>query len=259
MKLPIYQIDAFARRSFEGNPAAVVPLERWLSDETMQSIATENNLSETAFFVPGGDVYAIRWFTPDGEVKLCGHATLASAWVLFEKLGHGADQIDFDSKSGPLSVARDGEMLTLNFPLQRPRECKASEILVAGLGKKPEVCLENEDYMAVYAHQDDVAALTPDSGLLQQIGLRGVIVTARAQDYDFVSRFFAPSFGIPEDPVTGSSFTQLAPYWAGRLGKSDLRARQISKRGGDVRCRIDGDCVLISGHAVSYMQGQISI
>jgi PhzF family phenazine biosynthesis protein len=259
MKLSIYQIDAFATRVFEGNPAAVIPLEAWLDESVMQSIAIENNLSETAFCVPRSEIWDIRWFTPGGEVKLCGHATLATAWYLFRELGESCDEIGFDSLSGPLSVRREGDLLTLDFPLQKPQPCSMPETVRSGLGGSPIECLLNEDYLVVYEDHDEVVGLTPDFDLLSQVEARGVIVTAPSQEYDFVSRFFAPAFGIPEDPVTGSSFTQLAPYWVNRLGKNPLRAKQVSARGGEVICEVQGDRVLISGHAVPYLEGEISI
>lgn len=257
MKIPIYQVDAFADRPFTGNPAAVVPLERWLSDPQMQAIAAENNLSETAFFVPEGEAYRIRWFTPADEVDLCGHATLASAFVLFNELGHAEDRVNFQSHSGPLGVGRDGEWLILDFPSQPAVPVERDANLCSGLGAIPEQLLANEDYMAVYDSEEEVAALTPDFPVLAQLDRRGVMATAPSAHDDFVVRFFAPALGVDEDPVTGSAFTQLAPYWAHRLGKSRLRARQISARGGEVICEVAGDRVLISGKACMFMQGFI--
>jgi PhzF family phenazine biosynthesis protein len=257
MKLPIYQIDAFASEPFGGNPAAVVPLDRWLPDARMQAIAQENNLSETAFFVAEKGAYRIRWFTPLEEVDLCGHATLAAAFVLFTELGYRGDMIRFLSRSGDLKVTGDGQLLTLDFPSQPPLPCAAPGILVEGLGRQPVECHQGEDYLAVFASQEDIAAIEPDFAVLAKLDRRGVIVTAPAEEYDFVSRFFAPALGVPEDPVTGSSFTQLAPYWSHRLGKPQMTARQVSRRGGDVVCELAGNRVLISGPAVKFLEGWI--
>lgn len=260
MRLAIYQIDAFAGKQFEGNPAAVVPLEAWLPDETMQAIAQENNLSETAFFVPAADgVFHIRWFTPNREVRLCGHATLASAYVLFNDLDYGPDEIVFDSLSGRLSVSKADDLLTLDFPSQVPERCEVPDHLVKGLGAVPLECYRNEDYLAVFSTEQEVAAIEPDHGHLSRLDLRGVIVTAPSSRQDFVARFFAPKYATLEDPVTGSAYTQLTPYWSDRLGKTQLRARQISRRGGNLLCQLDGSRVRISGSAVKYMEGTIEI
>jgi PhzF family phenazine biosynthesis protein len=268
MKLPIYQVDAFAEKAFEGNPAAVVPLEEWLPDATMQAIAAENNLAETAFFVKTDNGFHIRWFTPTKEVTLCGHATLASAFVLFNCLGFasGSDEkssdeasIVFDSLSGELKVSRQGDLLTLDFPNQPPVPCDIPEELVQGLGKRPIACYKFEDYVAVFEHEEDIKAMEPDYSALEQLDLRGVIVTAPASEYDFVARFFAPKYGIPEDPVTGSAYTKLTPYWAERTGKQVLNARQISSRGGNLKCTLKGDRVYIAGKAVLYLSGSIDV
>lgn len=259
MKLSIYQIDAFAEKPFEGNPAAVVPLEEWLPEKTMQAIALENNLSETAFFVPTENGYHIRWFTPKMEVKLCGHATLASGFVLFNLLGYGLDTITFDSLSGPLSVTKTAGLFTLDFPIQSPDRCETPDDLIKGLGRRPIECYGNEDYLAVFESESDIAAINPDSHFLGQLDRRGVIVTAPASGFDFVVRFFAPKYGILEDPVTGSAYTQLMPYWTGRTGRSRLRAKQISSRGGKVLCEIRDDRVLISGSAIKYLEGTIDV
>jgi len=259
VKLPIYQIDAFANQPFEGNPAAVVPLETWLSDGVMQSIAEENNLAETAFFVPNDNGYDIRWFTPNMEVKLCGHATLASAFVLFNILGHEAETVEFKSLSGALSVSRCNELLALNFPSQVPEKCEIQENMVKGLGLKPRESLRNEDFIAVFESEEEIASIVPDHNYLKRLDLRGVIVTSPSKEYDFVARFFAPKYGIPEDPVTGSAFTQLMPYWSKRLGKEQLNAKQISSRGGILSCELVGKRVLISGTAIKYLEGSIEI
>jgi PhzF family phenazine biosynthesis protein len=205
LKHALYQIDAFASRPFEGNPAAVIPLTEWLSDSVMQSIASENNLSETAFFVPADDGYAIRWFTPVDEVDLCGHATLASAHVLFSELSHPGDRIRFSSRSGPLSVTRNGDCLTLDFPAQPPSPINPPDRLLEGLGLAPSECLAREDYLAVFRSEHEVASLAPDAGLLASLDRRGVIATAPSDRFDFVCRFFAPALGVPEDPVTGAT------------------------------------------------------
>jgi PhzF family phenazine biosynthesis protein len=259
MELPIYQIDAFADQPFEGNPAAVVPLDAWLSDDVMQSIAQENNLAETAFFVPSKRGFSIRWFTPTREVNLCGHATLASAFVLFNILGYGGDVIEFESLSGDLIVSRKNELLTLDFPAQIPEKCEIPEDIIRGLGVTPLECLRNEDFLVVFDNEEIIASITPNHNYLLRLGLRGVIVTSPSQEYDFVARFFAPKYGIPEDPVTGSAYTQLMPYWSDKLGETQLKAKQLSPRGGKLLCELSGDRVLISGKAILYLEGHIVI
>ena len=258
MKIPYFEVDAFASRPFQGNPAGVCPLEKWLDDATMQNIAAENNLSETAFFVPRGDDYDLRWFTPAVEIDLCGHATLASTFILFFELGYKRDTIHFHTKSGRLTVSRQADILTLDFPSRPPKPCVAPDALIRGLGKKPLEILKARDYFAQFATVDDVRSLKPDFALLGALDEK-VIVTAPGIDCDFVSRFFAPTDGVPEDPVTGSAHCTLIPYWAGRLGKTKLFARQISKRGGELFCEFAGDRVLIGGKAVLYSRGQIEI
>ena len=259
MKFTMYQIDAFAEKPFEGNPAAVVPLDEWLPNAMMQAIAEENNLSETAFYVPTNDGFHIRWFSPNKEVTLCGHATLASAYVLFNIMGYKKNILSFESLSGLLSVSKNGELLTLNFPAQQPEVCETPSMLSEGLGKPPVECLAHDDFLAVFEKEEDVLGIVPDNQLLKQLDLRGVIATAPSLEYDFVVRFFAPKYGIPEDPVTGSAYTQLIPYWSNKLGKSKLNAKQISTRGGKVLCELQGDRVLISGSAVKYMEATIEI
>ena len=259
MELPIYQIDAFSSDVFKGNPAAVCPLSEWLPDETMQSIAQENNLSETAFFVPKGDCYHIRWFTPVSEVDLCGHATLGSAYVLFNILGYENDAIRFDSKSGILVVTRQDDWLTLDFPKQPPVTCDTPEEIFAAFNVEPIECLMSVDLIAVFENEVDVESANPVLEKLKNIDSRGVIITAKSTRYDFVARFFAPKLGVPEDPVTGSAYTQLAPYWASKLGKVNLNAKQMSPRGGELYCEMAGDRVLISGKAAKYMEGKIMI
>jgi PhzF family phenazine biosynthesis protein len=257
--LPIYQIDAFSQQPFAGNPAAVVPLQQWLPDEVMQNIATENNLAETVFFVPEGAGFYIRWFTPVREVKLCGHATLAAAYVLFEYLGYSEPEIRFQSLSGLLTVQQDNQRLTLNFPAQPPERQDCPEALVLGLGlqKSPTHCLSNEDWIAVFDSEDDILAIEPNHSELQKLDKRGVIATAPSDKYDFVARFFSPKYGIPEDPVTGSAYTQLMPYWVERLGKKALHAKQLSSRGGELWCEQVGDRVTIAGYATTYLIGEI--
>lgn len=259
MKLAIYQVDAFAEKQFEGNPAAVVPLEEWLSDSTMQAIAEENNLAETAFFVPVEGGFHIRWFTPNKEVKLCGHATLASAHILFNALGYKNDTISFKSLSGELLVSKNGDFLTLNFPAQPPETCSPPVSIEAGLGISPIECLKHDDYLAVFEKEEDVLSITPNHEVLKQLDLRGVIATAPSSEFDFIVRFFAPKFGIPEDSVTGSAYTQLMPYWSEKFNKSKLHAKQVSERGGKLICELKGTRVLISGSAVTYMEGSIEI
>lgn len=258
MKIKQYQIDAFATRAFEGNPAAVCPLESWLDDGILQAIAEENNLSETAFFVPSKKGFELRWFTPVKEVDLCGHATLASAHVIFEILGYAKQAITFETRSGDLFVGRNGKLLKMDFPARPPAPCKLSEIMVKGLGQRPVEVLAADDYMAVFDSEATVRTITPDQSLLSQLDLRGVIVTARGTDVDFVSRFFAPKYGIPEDPVTGSAHCTLAPYWANKLGKNILSARQVSKRVGNIACEVNSGRVFLSGCAVAFMEAEIA-
>lgn len=261
MRIPLYQIDAFADGPFTGNPAAVCPLDRWLPAETMQAIAAENNLSETAFFVAEGDFYRLRWFTPSVEVDLCGHATLASAFVVFRYLAPERGSVTFQTeKAGPLTVGRDGEDLVLDFPSRPPLPCASSEMVAAALGKPPVALLAARDYLAVYERAEDVAGLAPDFAALAALDRFAVIATAPGTDgVDFVSRFFAPAHGVPEDPVTGSAHCTLIPYWVERLGKSRLEARQLSRRGGRLTCGLRGDRVTIGGRAVLYLEGTITI
>ena len=260
MKLPLYQIDAFASRVFTGNPAAVVPLDEWLDDATLQGIATENNLAETAFLVGGQGEYHIRWMTPAAEVDLCGHATLASAWVVFNELDLGRTEVVFHSKSGPLGAVAKGDRIALDFP-SRPPEASAAHAgpLSHALGRAPSVALSSRDLMAVFEREEDVRVLAPDMGRLAAFEVTGVIATAPGDDCDFVSRFFAPRVGIPEDPVTGSAHSTLVPYWAERLGKTELTARQLSARGGEVVGEIHGDRVHIGGHAVEVIHGELHL
>ena len=257
MNIKIYQIDAFANQTFKGNPAAVCPLDSWLPDELMQSIAAENNLSETAFFVPEGEGFFIRWFTPSAEVALCGHATLASAFVLFNILDFKGDRIDFNSKSGILPVSKSEERLVLDFPSQPPEPCDVPEEIIEAFGVAPIECLKAEDYVVIFQNAEQVLSASPDFEILRSLDSRGVIISAASEEYDFVARFFAPNLGILEDPVTGSAYTQLVPYWAKKTNKTVFHARQVSSRGGELFCELVGDRVKIAGSAVKYLEGSI--
>ncbi len=259
MELTLYQVDAFANKPFDGNPAAVIPLETWLPDNTMQSIAQENNLSETAFFVPTKTGFHIRWFTPTTEVDLCGHATLAAAYVLFNFLDYDKIMVEFGSRSGMLSVLQEDDWLVMDFPAQPPIHCDVPDEIIKAFDKKPIECLHAEDYIVVFDIESDISSIKPGMDYLKKLDLRGVIITAKSKQYDFVSRFFAPKHGIDEDPVTGSSHTQLIPYWAQKLGKTKLTAKQVSRRGGELVCEMHDDRVHISGKAVKYLEGRIEI
>jgi PhzF family phenazine biosynthesis protein len=236
--MKLYQVDAFAEHVFSGNPAAVVPLQEWLPDAVMQDIAMENNLSETAFFIPEGDDFHIRWFTPSTEVNLCGHATLASAHVLFRHLGYERETIIFQSRSGILKVNRKENLIILDFPASGIAEADFPDQAERVLGIMPEKCLKgSEDLMMVFSNEDDLQNLQPDFDAIARLSYRGLIATAPSKEFDFVSRFFAPAVGINEDPVTGSAHTLLIPYWADRLHKTEMLAKQVSKRGGIIHCR----------------------
>lgn len=256
----LYQIDAFTDQLFGGNPAAVVPLDSWPSDQLMQSIAAENNLAETAFVVAEGEDFRIRWFTPGVEVDLCGHATLATAYVMYQELAYKHDQIRFQSRSGLLTVKRESEWLTMDFPTdhfhaveisEAIKNCTNAVILEAYRGAR--------DFMLVLENQDALSNSSFNQTAILQLGHCGLIVTAPGDDVDFVSRFFAPAYAIPEDPVTGSSHCTLTPYWAKRLGKNNLTARQLSSRGGYLQCQLNDDRVGISGKAVMYMKGKLDV
>lgn len=272
MKLPLYWIDAFTPKVFAGNPAAVVPLESWPADRVMQQIAFEHGLAETAFFVrTGPDRFHLRWFTPELEIDLCGHATLASAFAVFNQLGQTGDRITFDSRSGPLLVTRRtdgpdgaGGRLELDFPARPAAEVPPAQVppaLLPGLGGPPPQWIgKSRDYLCVYPAAADVLALKPDFNALNQIDVIGIIATAPGADgVDFVSRFFAPNCGVPEDPVTGSAHCTLVPYWAERLGQTRLRARQVSARGGELLCELAGDRVKMAGHCALYLRGEIEV
>ena len=259
MKLPYYEVSAFTANPFNGNPAGVCPLTRWLDDATLVRIAANNNLAETAYLVPRGEEFELRWFTPATEVDLCGHATVAAAFVIFSELRFRGDTVRFDSKSGLLKVTRAGDTLTLDFPARPPTPCAAPEVLIRGLGGKPAQVLKARDYLAVFASESDVRALKPDFAALKTLDCLGTIATAPGGDCDFVSRFFAPGAGIDEDPATGSSHCTLSPFWAQRLGKTKLFARQVSQRGGEFFCELAGARVRIGGKAVLYLRGEIEI
>lgn len=259
MKIPIYQVDAFTDKLFGGNPAAVCPLEKWLDEELLQKIAAENNLSETAFFVEKGKSFELRWFTPKVEVDLCGHATLASAYVIFNHLGYDEKQINFDSASGELRVTTSDGLITLDFPSTPPSSVEITPELTQGLGLKPKELHKSRDYLALFDAEDDILSIEPDFDILRRMDSLGFIVTAPGKNSDFVSRFFAPAVGINEDPVTGSAHTTLIPFWAERLNKNTLHAFQLSERKGELFCELSGDRVKIGGYAVTFFKGEIVI
>lgn len=259
MKLPYYEVSAFTTNPFGGNPAGVCPLVAWLPDDVLQNIAANNNLAETAFTVPRGDDFELRWFTPTVEMDLCGHATLAAASILFNEHGWRGDVVRFHSRSGLLTVSRDRDMLTLDFPARPPQPSVAPEALMRGLGAAPQEVFKARDYLAVFANEAEVRALQPDLAVLKTLDCLGIIATAPGAEADFVSRFFAPGAGVAEDPVTGSAHCTLIPFWAQRLGKSNLFARQVSPRGGELFCELVGERVRIGGRAVTYLRGEIQI
>lgn len=259
MKIKIYQVDAFASNVFEGNPAAVCPLEHWLSDELLQKIAEENNLSETAFFVAEEQGYSLRWFTPEDEVDLCGHATLAAAHVLFQHLGYSQKSISFSTKSGTLEVGKSDSGYSMSFPASLLKPVETPPELEEGLGILHAKVLAAFDYIVVLDNESQVCAINPDYSKLEKLDLRGVVVTAPGNEVDFVSRCFFPKLRVNEDPVTGSAHCELAPYWSEELDKSTLVGKQLSKRTGLVQCEVIGDRVILSGNAVDYMSGVISI
>ena len=262
MVIDVFQVDAFAGRVFEGNPAAICPLKEWLPDETMQQIAAENNLSETAFFVEQPDGYDLRWFTPRAEMDLCGHATLASAHVLFTHLGYPKNSISFFTRSGELTVERkENSWYAMNFPVPTLRTEQIPEPLKQAMDQFEILeCFKADDYLLVAENEAEIRNASPDMRLLSETDARGVIITAPGDSVDFVSRFFAPQVGVPEDPVTGSAHTMLVPYWAKRLKKRELTARQVSDRGGNLKCvLLDDDRVEISGQACTYLHGKIEL
>jgi len=262
-EFPIYQIDAFTTDRFGGNPAAVVPLDEWLPDHVLKAIAAENNLAETAFFVSDGDVHHLRWFTPTIEVDLCGHATLATAYVLFEKLGTDAPNLQFETRSGRLTVSREGDRFVMDFPSWplEQREVDRSSFM-AVIGSEPAevyATSSGQMLMAVLNDEDDVASAQPDLRSFHLLGVPALIVTAPGKQSDCVCRFFAPGFGIPEDPGTGSVHCALTPYWSEKLGLGAIHSRQLSPRGAEFYCELNGDRVVVKGHAVHYLTGSIEI
>lgn len=262
MELKIYQVDAFADKAFEGNPAAVIPLEFWLNDQLMQQIADENNLSETAFYIPHEDGFQIRWFTPEVEVDLCGHATLATAYVIFQHEGFSGKFIKFISpKSGVLEVnLEDDGLITLNFPIDKIQRVEIQEEIIAGFSSYPnELWRGSSDYLLIYENQMEIQNMTVDFSELAKVDTRGFIITAPGDQVDFVSRWFGPRVGVSEDPVTGSAHTSLTPFWSKKLNKKDLTAIQLSKRTGRLFCSLLGERVKISGRAVTYMIGKVNI
>jgi PhzF family phenazine biosynthesis protein len=283
MRIPLFHVDAFSSQPFHGNPAAVCPLDAWLDDELLRKVAAENNLSETAFFVPGGDLHKydhheLRWFTPRGEVKLCGHATLASAYVVLNLLQPELDTLSFETRhSGTLTVRKDGSIFAMDFPAIFPKNCAsppAALLRALGPGPPPSQVLEvNATYIVVYDDESAIQNMRPDFALLEQLHPWVVAVTAPGEQVDFVSRYFKPSYGMPEDPVTGSAHCALTPYWTERLGKSQLHARQLSQRGGELWCELTRDetrgeltrrgptdaRVILKGHAVLTLQGSLQI
>jgi PhzF family phenazine biosynthesis protein len=259
MKIPFYHVDAFSRTIFGGNPASVCIMDAWLDDNMLLAIASENNLSETAFLVPESKGrYKLRWFTPAVEVDLCGHATLASAFVILSFIDNSLSSVDFETASGPLSVTKSGELLSMDFPARPPESAEKLPILSQALGAEPLDVLKSRDLLVVFEDESVIRDMDPDFDKLKQIrDAFAVIVTAQGKRSDFVSRFFAPNAGIPEDPVTGSAHCSLIPYWAHRLRKTHLHAYQLSKRGGELFCENAGDRVRISGNAVLYAKGEL--
>ncbi len=260
MKLQIFQADAFASSLFKGNPAAVVPLKQWLPDELMQQIALENNLSETAFFIPEGDHFHIRWFTPKAEVRLCGHATLATAHVIFNELEFQGEPIEFNSKSGILIVKKVEDKMQLDFPADFAQPVEPVPVFAEAFDTHPLATFKGRtDYLLLFDSEETIREIQPDISLLLSTNARGIMVTAKGNEVDFVSRFFAPAVGVNEDPVTGSAHTTLIPFWAKRLNKTEMTALQLSERGGQLWCTLSEDRVLIAGKAVTYLRGEIEI
>jgi len=260
MYLPVFHVDAFTAKPFGGNPAAVCPLAKWLDDDRLRAVAAENNLSETAYLVPRNGGYDLRWFTPTCEVKLCGHATLASALVVMQTLAPGSNSVRFETRfHGTLTVSREGDVLAMDLPAYSPWLCpNPPSALLEGLGSRPASVMQVEDnYFVVYEREQDITNISPDLRLVEKLHPAGVAITAPGANCDFVSRYFAPSYGIPEDPVTGSTHCSLAPYWAQRLSKTSLHARQVSQRGGELWCEVKGDRVIIKGKAILTLRGDL--
>ncbi|MCI4625145.1 MAG: PhzF family phenazine biosynthesis protein [Candidatus Magnetoovum sp. WYHC-5] len=258
-KIKIYHVDAFTNKRFSGNPAAVCPLPFWYDDTILQAIAAQNNLSETAFLVHENGEYTLRWFTPVKEVKLCGHATLAAACVLFTFFSANKQVVRFNTLSGLLTISKKKDFYSMDFPLYEPLPCDCPKALKDALKRTPKAVYKAEDYLAIFDNEEDIISLRPNFDKLKELDLRGVAVSAKGKAVDFVSRFFAPKYGINEDPVTGSAHCTLAPYWARVLGKTSLHALQLSKRGGEIFCSINNNRVIISGQAVIYLEGHIFV
>lgn len=261
MQIPIFQVDAFTDKTFGGNPAAVCPLEKWLPDDVMQKIAMENSVAETAFFIPANDGFEIRWFTPEIEMDLCGHATLATAHIIKRHMNFQNSSLKFYSKSGVLTVSVENELLTLNFPSRKPSVSDIPEIILDAFEIKPMEVLKDRDYILVYEKEEMIRKIEPNKKILDQINLDpgGIVITAKGEEVDFVSRYFTPQSTIFEDPVTGSAHCSLIPYWSQKLNKTSMSALQLSSRVGKLQCEDLGERVLISGTAITYLEGQISI
>ncbi len=260
MQIPIYQVDAFTKERFSGNPAAVCPLDSWFEDSVLQNIALENNLSETAFFIKKEKGYHIRWFTPLHEVKLCGHATLAASFVIFNYFEPESNEIRFDSLSGELIVTKENDLLTLDFPIKEITKTEVPKLAVEAFGKMPLEAYNSDDLLLVFDDEEFVRNIEPNFETLKKLtDFRGVCITSKAKEFDFVSRFFAPIYGINEDPVTGSAHCMLVPFWTEKLAKNDLVAKQVSSRGGELICKFEGKRVKISGNAVLYLEGKIKV
>lgn len=259
MNVPFFQVNAFTGPRLRGNPAAVCLLKEWPDDQRLLEIAAENNLSETAFYIESEDCFKLRWFSPKAEVDLCGHATLAAAFIILHYQNPSLPKVTFETKSGLLTVQRDGSRLCMDFPARKAHLCAAPKDLIRGLKSAPREVLLSRDYMAVYDSEEEIKTISPDFDCLMNLDCTGVIITAPGTDADFVSRFFAPRFGISEDPVTGSAHCTLIPYWSKRLGKKELHAFQLSKRGGELYCKNRGKRVIIAGKAALHMKGTITV
>lgn len=257
MKLEMYQVDAFTEEIFKGNPAAICILDAWLDEKLMQNIAMENNLSETAFCIVRNDICELRWFTPEEEIDLCGHATLATAYVIFEIIQYPSNIVRFATKSGILTVEKQGDIMTMEFPSREGIKVEVTKLLIEGLGKQPREVYKSRDLMVVYDNEQEIKELSPNMEILKLLSAVGIIVTAKGENSDFVSRYFAPSCGVQEDPVTGSAHCTLIPYWSKILGKREMTAFQLSKRGGVLKCEYDKDRVRISGRARLFFKGEI--
>ena len=260
MKIPIYQVDAFASVIFKGNPAAVCPLKEWLPDQVMQNIAMENNLSETAFFIEDNGIYHIRWFTPKAELDLAGHPTLATAHIILNELDKNINTINFQTKIGDtLKVNLDKNLYIMDFPSRPPKNINEIEILYEALGKKPRELLAHRDLIAIFDNEEEIQSISPNMSKLMQLSYPSIVITAIGNEVDFVSRNFAPKLGIPEDPVTGSSHCELIPYWSKILNKNEMIAHQLSERGGEIYCGYNNERVSLGGEAITFLRGEIEI